>query len=182
MAATTKLIAQAAFAPYQDVSAYIAASYIDKYILSAQRKAIRPILGDATYDALQAAVAASTTDANDDALLAVITPVLTYRAMIEYLGFSKVFFKNMGPRVLSDDQSREATNTEIQTIAARCKTEADIYTRELWVFLETNKGTYTTWRDDTQRWQKPMINFSGLGVVRKRDTSDRRARLHDRDF
>lgn len=181
MAATTKFIARTDFASYADISAYLANAYIDRYILSAQRNHIRPILGDAVHDALQTAVAASTTTTDDDNLLAKIEPVLVYRAMQMYLGFSKVYLTNMGPRVLNDEQSREATDAEVQRIAAHCKKQAEIYTAELWEYLDDNKDTYTTWRDDTQRWSGKK-GISGLTAVRARDTADRRSVYADRDF
>ena len=182
MAATTKFIDKTDFASYQDISGYIANAYVDRMILSAQETQIRPILGDVAYSALQTAVAASTTDSDDDALIAKITPVLVYRSMMEYIGASGIYFTNMGGRVLSDEQSREATPEELRRIAERCRVMAEIYTRELWEFLDDNKTTYATREADTQRWQKQKRSVSGLSVVRARDNNDRGTRLYDLDF
>ena len=181
MADTTNLIAKSDFSTYADVSAYIDSSYIDRYILRAQRAHIRGILGDTTYQGLQTRKAAATLTADDDALLAKIVPVLVYRTVQMWAARANLYHTNMGFRTFEEDNSRPATRQEIQNIVADAASQAESWGRDLWDFLTTNKDTYTDWRDATDR-QKAPGKISRMSKVATRDISDRATRLYDADF
>lgn len=85
------------------------ARFFEKDILRCQIKYLRPILGTDYYEDLRDKVAGSTTNANDDALLGYLKPMLANYILYEVLPFIQNKITNSG---VMSDFNEFANNTE----------------------------------------------------------------------
>jgi len=142
MASTTRFISKSAFDPYYDFSSYIDDTEINPCILAAQYKYVRGILGVTIYEALQTAVANSSTDADDDALIAALTPYLVFMSLSVYAERANIKSTEMGLRNLNEKESVKVDPKQMQLQVESFKFDAMSHESDLRIFLEANKTTY----------------------------------------
>lgn len=167
----TLLIDTSKFSERVDVSDHIADKYLDRHILTAQERYLKPLLGAAFYNELLEDKLSGYYGTGIEALIDdYITPYLVWRSYQVYLPHSKTFMTGMGPRVLTEDNSMPLSDKHLSIMRDESKSMADFYERELYEYLCDNKETFTTWEDATDKNRNVYLpGITGVGRNSRND-------------
>ncbi len=126
----------------------------------AQIQDIKPILGVALYDELDAAVQADTTTTDQDTLLAKIKPALAYFILNKSLSWMCYNISAKGVQKKTSDGGEVLTKSELESLRTEANNYAEFFAIELRTYLEANKSLYSNYR--TYPLSKSRIYKSGV--------------------
>lgn len=162
---TTLLISTNSFSERVDVSSHIADKYLDRHILTAQDRYLRPILGDAFFNQLiDEKETGYWTGSNEAFVTDRVTPFLVWRSYQVYLPHSQIFMTGMGPRVMQEDNSRPLSDAQIQVLTDQARDQAQFFERILIEYLDDNKADFELWAESCDKHRNnhlPRLTSAG---------------------
>ncbi|MGB0521429.1 MAG: DUF6712 family protein [Flammeovirgaceae bacterium] len=133
------------FQQYIPVNKSFRLDRLTTFITQVEEAFIKPILGKALFDRLQAAYALSATDPLHLALLAKVQLPIAFLAWHRYVPFGQVQFSDAGFRNAQGDDFRSASKWQIEKIEAGSLNDGYTFLEQLLQFLEENALDYPDW-------------------------------------
>lgn len=167
----TLLIDTSAFSERVDVSDHVADKYLDRHILTAQDRYLKPLLGAAFYtELLEEKETGYWQGINEAFVTNYVTPYLVWRSYQTYLPHSNIFFTGMGPRILEEDNSRPIGEKRLNVLTDEARNQAQFYEREMYEYLCDNKASFESWEDATDKNRNTYLpNVTAAGKPSRRD-------------
>ena len=137
------------------------AALIEKYIIKAQRKYIRPLLGDDFYDEILTQVAGTSLSADNTTLLNdYLKPCLAYFVIADAFPQIKNNVTSSGVMTLDHDFATPASRTDYAALRSAMYTDAEDWRKEAIKYIEdtqeSDSSKYPLW-DKKQNYQNSQF-------------------------
>lgn len=123
----------------------------EQFILQAEQQYILPVLGNTTFNILNQAYAFNNLTTDQEKLLDKVRYPLANYTYLQYIPFAQVVISASGIHIEVNDQKKTAFEWQINQLRQQLAEAADNGIESLYLFLESNKTTFTDWAASPER-------------------------------